>query len=104
MPGQARLDPPGALHHVMGRGSRSAGLWVMGKTGGDSLHAWSLISNHAHILLRSGSVGLPAFMRGFLTGYAIDYNRRHGRHGHLFQNPYKSIVCEEHVYFRKMVR
>ena len=62
------------------------------------------MGNHAHILLRSGSVGLPSFMRGFLTGYAIDYNHRHRRHGHLFQNRYKSIVCEEDAYFRALVR
>ena len=35
------------------------------------------IANHAHILLRSGQCGLSKFMRRFLTGYAITYNRRH---------------------------
>jgi hypothetical protein len=43
-------------------------------------------------------------MRRFLTGYAISFNRRHRRHGHLFQNRYKSIVCEEDAYFRELVR
>jgi putative transposase len=33
----------------------------------------------------------------------ICYNRRHDRHGHLFQNRYKSIVCEEEAYFLKLV-
>jgi len=45
----------------------------------------------AHILLRSSEIGFSGFMRRFLTGYAISYNRRHGRWGHLFQNRYKSI-------------
>ena len=43
-------------------------------------------------------------MRCVLTGYAIDYNLRHRRHGHLFQNRYKSIVCDEDAYFRDLTR
>jgi hypothetical protein len=43
-------------------------------------------------------------MRRLLTGYAVTFNRRHKRVGHLFQNRYKSIVCEEETYFRELVR
>ena len=43
-------------------------------------------------------------MRRFLTGYAQAYNRRHQRHGHLFQNRDKSIVCEEDRYFVGLLR
>jgi len=69
-----------------------------------AIYAWALLRNHAHILLRSPESGLSGFMRRFLTGYAIAYNRRHGRHGNLFQNRYKSTICEEDVYFRELVR
>jgi len=62
------------------------------------------MTNHAHILLRSSSAGLTTFMRRFLSGYAIMYNRRHRRYGRLFQNRYKSIVCEEDPYFKELVR
>lgn len=61
------------------------------------------MTNH-HILLRSGPIGLPGYMRRLLSGYAVSYNRRHRRHGHLFQNRYKSIVCEEDPYFKELVR
>jgi hypothetical protein len=47
-----------------------------------TIYAWTLMTNH--ILLRSGPYGLSKFMRRFLTGYAIYYNHRHKRHGHLF--------------------
>jgi hypothetical protein len=43
-------------------------------------------------------------MRRLLSGYAVFYNRRHHRHGHLFQNRYTSIVCEEDPYFKELVR
>jgi len=69
-----------------------------------SIYAWALLTNHAHILLRSAEIGLSGFMRRLLTGYAISYNRRHRRWGHLFQNRYKSIICDEDTYFTELVR
>ena len=57
-----------------------------------------------YVLLRSSEIGLSGFMRRLLTGYAISYNRRHRRWGHLFQNRYKSIVCDEYAYFPQLVR
>jgi hypothetical protein len=43
-------------------------------------------------------------MRRLLTGYAVSFNRRHHRSGHLFQNRYKSIACDEDVYLLELVR
>jgi REP element-mobilizing transposase RayT len=69
-----------------------------------AIYAWALMRNHAHILLRSSAFGLSGFMRRLLTGYAIRFNRRHNRYGHLFQNRYKSIICDEDAYFKELVR
>mgnify|MGYP000611685232 CR=1 FL=1 len=118
MPRQARLDVPGTLHHVIIRGiekrrivddgvDQGAFIERMGQAAletGVTIYAWSLLPNHAHILLKSGQAGLSQYMRRFLTGYAITYNRRHNRYGHLFQNRFKSIVCDEDVYFKELVR
>lgn len=118
MPRQARLDVPGTLHHVILRGIEKRKivdddrdhqnfLERLGNLVEDTetkIYAWSLLTNHAHLLLRSSPSGLPRFMRRFLTGYAVTYNLRHHRHGHLFQNRYHSIVCDEEVYFRELVR
>ncbi len=118
MPRRARLDAPGTLHHVIVRGierrrivndvsdrknfvKRLGELSAGTKT---SIYAWALLTNHAHILLRSAEIGLAGFMRRLLTGYAITYNRRHRRWGHLFQNRYKSIICDEDAYFTELVR
>jgi putative transposase len=60
--------------------------------------------NHVHLLFFSGPIGISKFMRRLLTGYALRYNRRHRRDGHLFQNRYKSIVCEEGTYLLELVR
>ena len=118
MPRQARLDAPGTLHHVILRGSERgqivadrqdreafvARLGAGATATGTTIYAWALLPNHAHLLLRSGPRGLPRFMRRLLTGYAQAYNRRHRRHGHLFQNRYKSLVVEADAYFRDLVR
>jgi REP element-mobilizing transposase RayT len=118
MPRGARLDAPGTLHHVIVRGiekrrivndvadrknfvKRLGGLSAETKT---NIYAWALMTNHAHMLLRSSEIGLSTFMRRLLTGYAISYNQRHFRWGHLFQNRYKSIVCDEDAYFTELVR
>jgi REP element-mobilizing transposase RayT len=69
-----------------------------------SCFAWVLIPNHAHILLRTGPTPLARMMRRLLTGYAVSFNLRHQRAGHLFQNRYKSIVVEDDPYLLELVR
>lgn len=118
MPRQARLDAPGVLHHVMARGierreifrddrDRDRFVERLGALArGSSLivYAWSLMPNHFHLLVRTGVDPLSRSLRRLLTGYAGDFNRRHRRHGHLFQNRYKSAVCEEEPYLLELVR
>jgi hypothetical protein len=43
-------------------------------------------------------------MRLLLTGYAQQFNQRHRRYGHLFQNRYQSFLCEEELYLLELVR
>jgi len=43
-------------------------------------------------------------MKRLLTGYVVNFNRRHSRYGHLFQNRYKSILCQQDVYLLELVR
>lgn len=118
MPRHSRLDAPGTLHHVIVRGiekrkivdddkDRKTFVDRLGELSAETstrIFAWALMTNHAHILLKSSDYGLSRFMHRFLTGYAVRYNLRHRRHGHLFQNRYKSIVCEEDSYFKQLVR
>ena len=49
-------------------------------------YAWALIPNHFHLLLRTGPTPLSKVMRRLMTGYAVSFNKRHKRSGHLFQN------------------
>jgi REP element-mobilizing transposase RayT len=67
-------------------------------------YAWVLMTNHAHFLFRSGPTGISTLMRRLLTRYAVSFNRRHRRFGQLFQNRYKSIICQEDAYLKELVR
>jgi len=71
---------------------------------GTTCYAWALIPNHAHFLFRTGNVSIATLMRRLLTGYAVYFNHRHKRTGQLFQNRYKSILCQEDAYLTELVR
>jgi REP element-mobilizing transposase RayT len=118
MPRGPRLDAPGVVHHVMVRGIEQSAIFQNDDDRADFIRrlarllpdtqttclAWCVLPNHVHLALRSGPRGLPQLMRRLLTGYAVAFNRRHGRVGHLFQNRYQSIVCEEEPYLPALVR
>lgn len=118
MPRKARIDAPGALHHIIFREIERKALFRdlqdyeallerFGAILSDSATtcvAWTLLPNHAHLLVRTGRVPLSTVMRRLLTGYAQYFNRRHRRAGHLFQNRYKSVLCEEDPYLLELVR
>jgi putative transposase len=118
MPRKARIDAPGALHHIIVRGIEQRQIFRDDRDRdqfiqrlGDILtetdtpcYAWALMPNHVHLLLKTGLTPIATIMRRLLTGYAVYFNRRHRRHGHLFQNRYKSILCQAEPYFRELVR
>jgi REP element-mobilizing transposase RayT/uncharacterized protein YjiS (DUF1127 family) len=56
--------------------------------------AWVLMPNHAHLALQTGPVPLRRLMARLETGYAVTFNRRHRRVGHLLQNRYQSRLLK----------
>ena len=118
MPRQPRLDAPGTMHHVIGRGIEGTKIFRSGKDKEDFLarlaalcqagywtvYAWGLMDNHFHVLVKTGNRPLGKSMRKLLTGYVVNFNRRYRRRGQLFQNRHKSIVCEEDPYLLELVR
>jgi REP element-mobilizing transposase RayT len=118
MPRNARIDLPDLLQHVIVRGVNRCDIFaddhdrlrclerlsvLLVETHTECL-AWALMPNHFHLLLRPRQNRLAHVMRRLLTGYAIYFNHRHQRSGHLFQNRYKSIVCDEEAYLLELVR
>jgi REP element-mobilizing transposase RayT len=118
MPRGPRLDAPGVVHHVRARGIERRKIFRDDVDREDFLerlalvtegerafvYAWALIPNHFHLAIRTGTMSLAGIMRRLLTGYAVSFNLRHKRHGHLFQNRYKSTVVDEEAYLLALVR
>ena len=118
MPRKSRIDAPGALHHIIVRGIERKAIFkdrtdranflsrlgtILSETA-TPCYAWVLMHNHVHLLLKTGLTPVATVMRRLLTGYAQQHNRRHRRHGQLFQNRYKSFLCQEDAYLLELVR
>ena len=117
MPRQARIDIPGQLYHVMSRGIERGCIFLdeedyedfreriavwLNKAEAKCL-AWCLMPNHFHFLVLRGARPLSEMMHRAMTGYAINFNLRHRRAGHLFQNRYKAIICDLEEYLLELV-
>ncbi len=118
MPRKARIDAPGALHHVIIRGIERSKIFRSNYDRANFLNrlaelfpethtdcfAWAFIPNHVHLLLRTGLVSISIIMNRLLTGYGGWFNKKYKRHGQLFQNRYKSFLCQEDLYLKELVR
>jgi putative transposase len=104
MPRSLRLDFPGAVHHVTARGVNHCEIFVddgdrhvflrmlttvTARTGWRRL-AHCLMGNHYHLLVQTPAAELATGMQWLNGRYAQEFNRRHRRSGHLFQDRYWS--------------
>src|SRR3989339_731215 len=118
MPRQGRIHITGGIYHVIQRGIERKEIFHgppdytqflhrlekgLAETG-HKCYAWALMPNHFHLLLRTGARPLSDLMRKILTGYAVHYNKKYNRSGYLYQNRYKSILCQEDAYLLELVR
>ncbi|MCU0558773.1 MAG: transposase [Desulfobacterales bacterium] len=106
------------LHHIIGRGIERRDIFrddvdrddfiarveALAADGAFQVAAWSLMRNHFHLLCKTGNRPISASMHRLLTGYVVNFNKRRRRHGYLFQNRFKSIVCQEDRYLKELVR
>lgn len=118
MPRPPRLQPPGAIHHVMSRGNRKSSIFEDDRDRhrfldivGDACDryavlclAYCLMGNHYHLVLDPPRGNLSRMMQAVNGPYAQYSNRRHGRTGHVFAGPFKSIPVENDHYLRTVVK
>jgi len=118
MPRAKRLNITGGVYHLYTRGIERKEIFKDNKDKEEFLsrladalsktkslcYAWALMPNHLHLMVRTGKGSLSDIARSLLTGYAIYFNARHKRRGYLYQNRYKSILCQEDIYFEELVR
>ena len=118
MPRMPRRDAPGAVHHVMLRGVAQSDIFrddvdrasllerlaLVSRECSLTLLAFAFMSNHVHLVTRTGPTPLARAMSRINTGHALHFNRRHGRVGHLFQNRYKAVPIEDDAQLRAVIR
>ena len=69
------------------------------------VHAYCLMSNHVHLLLREKQLGdISLIMRRLLTKYAMYFNRKYQRSGALIASRDKSVPVEVDEYFIPLQR
>lgn len=69
------------------------------------LNCFALMPNHFHLLVRlKEPKGIESLMRRILTGYAMYFNQKNKRVGHLFENRYKSVAVLTDDYLLYLTR
>ena len=113
-----RLEYEGAVYHVTIRGNQRGNIF---QDTGDRerftdklaesvqryeirLYLFTLMTNHAHLILETPRGNLSQFMHRLQTAYAVFYNRKHRQSGHLMQGRFGSSVVDEDEYILKLSR
>ena len=113
-----RIEFPGAFYHVIARGNHQQAIFhddldrrhYLGRLEHYrvrhhfSIHAYVLMTNHVHLLLKTSQAALSKIMQGLQCTYARFYNWRYRQVGHLFQGRYKAILCDRDAYLLELVR
>lgn len=117
MPRKARLFVPGATYHVYCRTARGERVFadrteaeafiettrLVQDTDRFTVLAWCLMSNHYHLVVRTGTVPLWRTMARLQGRVARGFNRRHRYVGRLWQTRYKARVVDTEAYFVQVV-
>ncbi|MCL6558195.1 MAG: transposase [Firmicutes bacterium] len=112
-----RVHYEGAIYHVIARGNNQERIFL---DPGDKIRylelvikykqkysydilAYVLMDNHLHMLLRINRIPLAKVMQGVQQCYTQYFNRKYNRVGHVFQQRYKSFLCENDRYLAALI-
>ena len=106
---QLRILLAGGWYHVSSRGNRREALFLddadrrrflglvaeLPERFGLEIHAFVLMSNHYHLLVRTPEPNLSHAIRWLNVSYSSRFNWAHRQCGHVFQGRFKAIVIED---------
>jgi REP element-mobilizing transposase RayT len=69
-------------------------LGAMRERYGVEIHAYVLMGNHYHLLIRTPQANASAALQWLNVSYSVWFNRRRGRVGHVFQGRFTSVLIE----------
>jgi len=113
-----RIEFEGAVYHVTSRGNARERIFLVDRDHerflqrlGESvatydvrLYLFCLMPNHFHLVLETPRGNLGRFMQSLLTGYAVYFNLKHERVGHLTQGRYNARLVETEGYLLRLSR
>jgi putative transposase len=117
MPRRPRNQLPGGVFHITARGVDGSSIFVddpdrgrfallMEQTTnlwGWRVIAWCLMSTHYHLVVRAEREQMSLAVHRLNCLYAMYFNRRYDRRGHLFENRYSSWVVQDEEHLSKTV-
>ena len=127
MPRQARKESGTGIYHVMLRGINRQDIFedaedymrmlrcmqLMLEQYDDlgnhlpplcTFYAYCLMSNHVHLLLRVNQEDIGSTIKHLAVMYAMYYNQKYSRSGHVFQDRFKSEPVNDMAYFVTLLR
>lgn len=63
------------------------------------VYAYCLMTNHVHLVIYDNGQNLSKFMQGLSLSYAIYFNKKYDRSGHVFQGRFTSLMVRSDEYF-----
>lgn len=108
-----KLNAPNVVSHITQRAAGKEPLFLedkdylfmlstlkeITKKYGLRIYAFCLMANHIHLLLSPAEANLYDAMRDLFSRYAMKFNLKYERKGHLFGGPYRQAVCLDDSYF-----
>jgi putative transposase len=115
---QLRIEYPGAFYHVFSRGNRKQLIFFSDEDRcffinclrkacekcSVVVHAYCLMPNHFHLVLETPMGNLSRMMHFLITSFTVYFNKKHERHGHLFQGRFRSVLVDAVGYAKELSR
>lgn len=113
-----RIAYPDAFYHVMHRGNARSDIFVNDRDRekfleyvasavnryGIKIHAFCLMDNHYHLLVETPEPNLSQAVKWINVSYAVYFNRKRNRFGHLFQGRFKAMLVDADEYLKPLSR
>lgn len=115
MPRGVRISFENAFYHVFNRGLNKQKIFLEDgdfiyflkkldnlkkeKNFDHSIYSYVLMPNHFHLLIQTRKINISQIMSSLLTSYSMYFNHKYERVGVLFQNRFKSKLCDKETYF-----
>ena len=118
MPRINRIEYYGAYYHIIQRGVNQEYIF---KAPGDKsyllemvsdakeqfdlkIFAYAIMGNHYHLFIQALNVPISKIMHQINTRYAIYYNKKYEKVGHVFESRYKGILVQDDSYFVTLIK